>query len=110
MNITILKSLLTIYENKRNLKIKEAENRKNKLYSEYPRFEEIDTEISSLSISASKNLIASNSFECLDTSRKQIEKLKTEKKNLLISITNDEDLLYSISNNCCFKQLHIFVL
>ena len=93
MNTTILKSLLIIYENKRNQKIEEAEKRKEELYKNYPRFSEIDNKLSSLSISASKNLINSNNFEYLDNLRKEIEKLKKEKKDLLLSITNDENYL-----------------
>lgn len=93
MNTTILKSLLIMYENKRNKKMEEAEDRKNKLYEANPRFSEIDTKLSTLSITASKNLINSNNFEYLDNLRKEIEKLKKEKKELLLSLTNDENYL-----------------
>ena len=93
MNTTILKSLLIAYENKRNKRLDEAEKRKEQLYNNHPRFKEIDSQISSLSISASKNLIFSNNFEYLDNLRKEIEKLKEEKKQLLLSITNDEKYL-----------------
>lgn len=96
MNTTILKSLLVTYENKRNKKLEEAENRKAKLYEENPRFEEIDSALSSLSISASKNLINSNNFEYLDNLRKEIEKLKKEKHDLLVKITHDENYLKPI--------------
>lgn len=93
MNTTILKSLLIAYENKRNKKLYEAEKRKEDLYRANPRFEEIDSKLSSLSISTSKNLINSSNFEYLDSLRKEIEKLKTEKKDILISLTNDENYL-----------------
>ena len=93
MNTTILKSLLIIYENKKTRKIKEAEIRKEKLYKENPRFEEIDTKLSTLSINASRNLINSSNFEYLDKLRKEIESLKKEKKELLLSITHDENYL-----------------
>lgn len=96
MNTTILKSLLIMYENKRNTKLEEAENRKNELYNKYPKFSEIDEKLSKLSISASKNLISSSNFEYLDNLRKEIEKLKKEKKELLLSITNDENYLLPI--------------
>ena len=66
MNTTILKSLLIIYENKRNKKIEEAEQRKIELYKQNPRFEEIDSALSALSINASKDLINSNNFEHLN--------------------------------------------
>lgn len=96
MNTTILKSLLIIYENKKNKKIEEAENRKIKLYEQNPRFEEIDKAISTLSINASKNLINSSNFEYLNNLREEIEALKKEKKDLLISVTNDENYLKPI--------------
>ncbi|MBQ3407854.1 MAG: ATP-binding protein [Clostridia bacterium] len=96
MNTTILKSLLIIYENKRDKKIKEAENRKIELYTQNPRFEEIDSALSSLSINASKNLINSHNFEYLNNLRKEIESLKKEKHDLLVSITNDENYLKPI--------------
>ena len=96
MNTTILKSLLVIYENKRNKKMQEAENRKNDLYKHNPRFDEIDSELSSLSITASKNLINSNNFEYLNELRKKVEQLKKEKHELLLSITHDENYLKPI--------------
>ena len=96
MNTTILKSLLVTYENKRNKKIEEAENRKLELYKNNPRFEEIDAKLSSLSITASKNLINSSNFEYLDNLRKEIEKLKREKHDLLLSVTHDENYLQPI--------------
>ena len=96
MNTTILKSLLIIYENKRNKKIEEAEQRKIELYKQNPRFEEIDSALSSLSINASKDLINSNNFEHLNNLRNEIEKLKKEKHDLLISLTNDENYLNPI--------------
>lgn len=96
MNTTILKSLLIIYENKRNKKIEEAEQRKIELYKQNPRFEEIDSALSSLSINASKNLINSNNFEYLNNLRHEIENLKKEKHDLLISLTKDENYLNPI--------------
>lgn len=93
MNTTLLKSLLIMYENKRTKKLAEAEKRKEDLYTKNPRFSEIDNQLSTLSISASKNLISSSNFEYLDNLRKQIEALKKEKKELLLSITNDENYL-----------------
>ena len=92
MNTTILKSLLVIYDQKRNRKIEEAEQRKIELYKQNPRFEEIDSALSSLSINASKNLINSNDFEYLNNLRKDIERLKQENKDLLISVSD--------RNNC----------
>lgn len=93
MNTILLKSLLTQYENKRARKLEEAEKKKQELYNKYPRFSEIDNQLSQLSITASKNLINSSDFEYLDNLRKQIESLKKEKKELLISTTNDENYL-----------------
>lgn len=96
MNTTLLKSLLIAYENKRNKKIEEAELKKENLYKEYPKFTEIDDKLSSLSIQASKNLINSNNFEYLDALRKEIEKLKKEKHDLLVKVTGDEKYLQPV--------------
>ena len=85
MNTTLLKSLLIMYENKRTKKLAEAEKRKEDLYTKNPRFSEIDNQLSTLS--------SSSNFEYLDNLRKQIEALKKEKKELLLSITNDENYL-----------------
>ena len=93
MNNALLKSLLVIYENKRLKKIDDAEIRKQDLYKKNPRFSEIDEKLSSLSISASKKLINSNNFEELEKLRNEISSLKKEKKDLLVSITKDENYL-----------------
>lgn len=93
MNTKILNSLLTTYENKRFKKQEEAENRKIKLYKENPRLEQIDESLSSLTISASKNMISTSNFEILDKLRKEIELLKKEKKELIVALTNNEDYL-----------------
>lgn len=96
MNSTLLKSLLVIYENNRNKKLEEAELKKEQLYKENPRFTEIDDKLSTLSIQASKNLINSSNFEYLDNLRKQIEALKKEKNELLVSLTNNIDYLQPV--------------
>lgn len=93
MNTTILKSLLITYENKRNKAIQAAELKKAKLYEDYPKFTEIDNNLSNLSISASKNLINSSDFQYLDNLRKQIDILKKRKEDLLVSITHDSNYL-----------------
>ena len=74
-----------MYENKRTKKLAEAEKRKEDLYTKNPRFSEIDNQLSTLSISASKNLISSSNFEYLDNLRKQIEALKRKKGTFIIN-------------------------
>ena len=54
MNNAILSSLLKDYERKRLYAEKDLENRKNKLYSENPRLQEIDDELSKIGISTAK--------------------------------------------------------
>ena len=65
MNNAIITNILKEYEKKRLSAEKDLEERKNKLYSENPRLQEIDNELSKLGISTAKNLILSNSSELL---------------------------------------------
>ena len=83
MNNTVLTNILKEYEKKRFLAEKDLENRKNKLYSENSRLEEIDTELSSLGISTAKSLIQSNNSSILQELNKKIEILKQEKLDIL---------------------------
>ena len=73
------------------------------MYEENPRFEEIDDKLSHLSINASINLINSNNFEYLDNLRKEIESLKKENEDLLVSITGNKDYLKPVFDCpvCC---------
>ena len=73
MNNTIITNVLKEYEKKRLSAEKNLEERKNKLYSENPRLQEIDDELFKLGISTAKNLILSNSPELLQELNIKVE-------------------------------------
>ena len=93
MNEDTLKTLLNEYEKKRIFKINDLENKKQNLYNKLPRLQEIDNELSSLSISTAKNLLISNNKKLIEQLNQNIEKLKKEKNDLLKSIGKDEKYL-----------------
>ena len=62
MNSAILTDILKDYERKRNHAEKDLDERKQKLYEENPRLQEIDNELSKLGISTAKNLIMKKRF------------------------------------------------
>ena len=76
MNNAILTDILKEYERKRNYAEKDLEDRKQKLYSENPRLQEIDNELSKLGITTAKNLILKNDPNLLNTLQTQTEILK----------------------------------
>lgn len=102
MNQSILKSLLFEYDKKRNYAEMLAEEKKRELYKKYPKLQELEDSLTSLAISTTKNLIInSNNQDLLQNLQYQIEDLKKEKNNLLISIGLSEDYLlpkYECSN------------
>ena len=87
MNSTILTNLLKDYERKRITAEKDLEYRKNKLYMENPRLQEIDDELSKIGISTAKALIMSNSKQLLQDLNQKIEILKSE-ENVIINNLN----------------------
>ena len=93
MNSVILTNILKDYERKRNTAEKELEQRKEKLYAEIPRLEEIDTELSKLGISTAKSLILKNDPALLNDLQNQIEILKQEKIDLLAKNNLPDDYL-----------------
>lgn len=93
MNESNLKTILNEYEKKRIYKINELENKKQHLYNKLPRLQEIDYELSSLSISTAKNLLMSNNKNLITNLNNTINKLKEEKKDLLKSVGKDESYL-----------------
>ncbi len=93
MNTTILNDVLKEYEKKRLNSIRDADARKEALYSSNPKLKEIDEKLNSVSISAAKNILKSNSKDTLSLLKKQIEDLKKEKQDLLKSINISEDYL-----------------
>jgi len=93
MNNLILSTLLKEYERKRLTAEKDLEIRKNKLYEENPRLQEIDDELSKIGISTAKALIVSNSAELLNDLNKKVELLKEEKSNILKNLNLPDNYL-----------------
>lgn len=96
MNNSNLKKLLTEYEKKRIQAIYDAEHRKEILYSQNPRLQEIDDILSKEAIQTSKLLISNKDSSLLDNLNKKIMQLKEEKNNILNSLGKDENYLKPI--------------
>lgn len=99
MNNAILSTLLKEYERKRLSAEKDLEIRKNKLYLEHPRLQEIDDELSKIGISTAKSLIMSNSADLLNELNNKVNILKTEKAEVLKELNLPED--YLLPNYSC---------
>ena len=109
MNNSVLKDLLKEYDQKRTVSIRDAENRKNELYLSNPKLQEIDNKLSTISIDAAKSILQNNSKDTLETLKKEIEKLKSEKENILKSINISESYLYpKFECNICKDTGYIF--
>ncbi len=93
MNSAILTNILKEYERKRYLAEKDLEERKQKLYEENPRLQEIDNELSKIGISTAKSLILNNDPDLLSNLQKQTEILKNEKLEILAKLSLPEDYL-----------------
>ena len=93
MNNLILSTLLKNYERKRLSAEKDLEIRKNKLYLDNPRLQEIDDELSKIGISTAKALILSNSSELLNNLNNKVRILKEEKLNILKKLNLPENYL-----------------
>ena len=79
-----LENLLIQYEQKRRKAEVDLENRKEKLYKEFPRLEEIDDEIKKISIKKTKSILTNALTQDLNTKfENQILSLKNEKEQIL---------------------------
>ena len=109
MNNSILNDLLKEYEQKRLEYSRDAEKRKKELYLSNPKLQEIDDKLSQISIDSAKAILKSNSKEILEKLKKEIEKLRLEKANILKSI-NIPDNYLSIKYDCniCKDTGYIF--
>ena len=83
---TILKDILSQYNNKKIKAESEAEIRKQELYKRYPKLQAIDDKLTSLAISTTKALINNNDKNLLNDLNTNINNLKQEKSNILKSI------------------------
>lgn len=94
MNNTILKNLLYEYEQIRLKASKDLELRKKNLYSKIPELFDLENQISSLAITASKSLISENNKKILDNLQRDIENLKAKRNDILKKNNIPEDYLY----------------
>ena len=109
MNNSILNDLLKQYDQKRLLHFRDAENRKKELYSSNPQLQEIDDKLSKLSINTAKLILQNNSKSYLEDLKKDIEKLKKEKLELLKKLNVSEDfLLPHYDCNICKDTGYVF--
>ena len=83
---TVLKEILAQYSKKKASVELEAEQRKQELYRNYPKLQQIDDKLASLAISTTKSLISNNDKKLLDELNKNIIELKQEKENFLKKI------------------------
>ena len=93
MNNSTLKQLLLEYSRKRNKEIVEANIKKEKIYQENPRLQEIDDELSKEAINISKKMISSKDSNLLNELNNKIKDLKEEKEKILISLGKDNSYL-----------------
>lgn len=93
MNSAILTNILKDYERKRNQAEKDLDERKQQLYAENSRLQEIDTELSKLGIATAKSLILKNDPNLLEQLKLETEKLKTEKLEILKKLKLPDDYL-----------------
>ena len=85
MSNEILNSLLKEYEQKKLRAEMDAEVRKEKLYKDIPRLNEIEQELSSCSISTAKSILNNESLHSIDSLKDKIDTLKKEKEKILKS-------------------------
>lgn len=93
MNNLVLNNLLKEYEKKRIDSSRDLELKKKNLFMKNPRLQEIDEELTSISISTAKLILSNNNPEYLNQLKKSIEKLKKEKDTILKNINKSVSYL-----------------
>ena len=91
-----LKKLLTEYEKKRLDALYDAQKRKDQLYNQIPRLQEIDDILSKEAIRVSRLMLSSNDPSLLQDLNKKINDLKLEKEQLIKSYGKNIDYLKPI--------------
>lgn len=82
MSNEVLNSLLKEYEQKKIKAELDLEKRKEKLYQELPRLQQIEDELNNFAILTAKNILLHNTYSLEDLNKKA-EKLKYEKACIL---------------------------
>ena len=94
MNNSTLKQLLTEYSAKRNRELAEANIKKEKVYKENPRLQEIDDELSKFSIQTAKSMLQTNDKTLLNQLKIKKESLLNEKNEIYSSLNIDSSYFY----------------
>ena len=81
MSNEVLNSLLRDYEQKKLMAEIDLDKRKQILFDKFPRLQQIETELASLAISTSKNILLTNSST--DDLNTKLQDLKHEKESIL---------------------------
>lgn len=88
---SILKNILSQYNQKKISAEYEAEQRKQDIYKRYPKLQDIDDKLTKLAISTTKSLINNNDKELLKELNENINHLKEEKNKILKSLNIKND-------------------
>ena len=88
---SILKNILSQYNQKKISAEYEAEQRKQDIYKRYPKLQDIDDKLTKLAISTTKSLINNNDIELLKELNENINHLKEEKNKILKSLNIEND-------------------
>ena len=84
-----IKQLLSDYERKRQKAIYIAEQKKEYIYSQNPKLQEIDNELSSQAIATAKAMLNSNSPELMNNLKQKMNDLKNKKNTIVKSLNLD---------------------
>ena len=90
MSLT-LKEILSQYDQKKLKAEMDAVKRKENLYEKYPKLQQIENKIISLTLSNAKELIKNNDKTLLVSANEEIKKLREEKNKLLKSLDIPEN-------------------
>ena len=96
MDNSLLKQILREYDKKRNIAIQKAEDRKQELLKANPKLQEIDKELSLVSIQTSKAILTSNEKDkekLLNDLKKKTNALIKEKNNFIKELSKTNNYL-----------------
>lgn len=93
MSNEILNSLLKEYEQKKLNAELDLEKRKESLYKEVPRLQEIEDDLNNFAIMTAKNILNNSSYSVQEL-QKKINKLKKEKAEILNELNLPSDFLH----------------
>lgn len=89
-----LKRLLAEYSIKRSKEVLEADLRKQSIYEQNPRLQEIDNELSSYALSTAKSILQTNNKNLLQDLQDKKETLLKEKEEIYKSLNIDSTYFY----------------